>query len=127
MAGITNYLATKLNDHQRGVASYTMPTVWVGLTTTTSSASTPGTETTYTNYARVAAAGLLGASTAGAGVNSSTIPFATCGVTGATIAGWATYDASSGGNQLEFGTCSLVVSSGITPQFANGALSQSIG
>jgi hypothetical protein len=118
MAAVSTYLANKVIDHIRGVTSYTMPTVYMALTTTTSSAGTPGTETTYTNYARVALSGTLGAASSASGTNTSAITFPACGVTGATIVGWATYDASSAGNMLEFGTLTYTASNGNTPSFA---------
>jgi hypothetical protein len=84
-------------------------------------------ETTYTNYARVAVARSTGwnAASGGATANAATISFAQCGVTGATLTHVATGTASSGaGNVWHQGAlnASLAVSSGITPQFAGGAL-----
>lgn len=85
-------------------------------------------ETSYTNYVRVAVA------RSGAGwtvatntvTNAAAVTFAACGVTGATITNFGVGTASSGAGVLLFsGTCSLVVSSGITPAFAIGALSNS--
>lgn len=127
MAGMSLYLANKLLDHYRGVTAYTMPVPYVALTTTASNATTAGTETTYTNYTRVAMAGTQAAASAGSGTNNAPISFPQGGATGATIVGWATFDAPTGGNLLEFGSCSLAVSSGITPQFANGQLTHTLG
>lgn len=85
-------------------------------------------ETAYTNYARIAVA------RSGAGwtvstntvTNAAAVTFAACGVTGATITHFGVGTATSGAGVLLFsGTCSLVVSSGITPQFAIGQLSNS--
>ncbi|HTJ88883.1 MAG TPA: hypothetical protein VL356_01705 [Acidocella sp.] len=121
MAALSTYLANKLIDHIRGVASYTMPTVYLGLATTTPTASTPGTEPTYTGYARVPLAGLLAAASAESGSNSSVINFGTDTSGSATIVAFQTWDAATGGNMLEFAPCSLSVSTGITPQFAVGA------
>jgi hypothetical protein len=121
MAALSTYLADKLLDHYRGLTSYSMPTVWMALTTTASSAGTPGTEAAYTGYARVALSGTEGAASAGSATNSSPISFAPCTGGTATIVGFATFDAVTAGNMLEFGTCSLSVSSGITPSFAAGA------
>lgn len=117
MAAVSTYLSDKMLDHIRGVSSYTMPTVWMGLSTTTSSAGTPGTEAAYTGYARVATAGLLSAASAGSGTNSSAIPFPACTGGTSTIVGFYTWDASTGGNMLEFGSASLSVSTGIVPSF----------
>jgi len=82
-------------------------------------------ETTYTNYARVAVARSgAGWTVAGANVsNAAIVAFPACGVTGATITHFGVgTDAAGAGTLLFSGTCSLVVSSGITPQFAIGAL-----
>lgn len=83
-------------------------------------------ETAYTNYARVAvvrSAGgwtLVGSDTI---QNAALVAFPTCGVTGATITHFAIGTASSGaGSIIAVGTCSLVVSANITPQFEAGAL-----
>lgn len=85
-------------------------------------------ETAYTNYARVAVA------RSGAGwtvstntvTNAAAVTFPACGVTGATITHFGVGTATSGAGVLLFsGTCSLVVSAGITPAFAIGALSNS--
>lgn len=84
-------------------------------------------ETAYTNYARVAVA------RSGAGWSRSTstisnvaaVTFATCGATGATITHFGIGTASSGAGVLLYKgalTSSLVVGSGVTPQFAAGAL-----
>jgi hypothetical protein len=82
-------------------------------------------ESAYTNYARVAVA------RSGAGwtvsdsnvSNAAAVDFPACGGTGSTITHFGIGTASSGAGVLLFsGTCSLVVSSGITPSFAIGAL-----
>jgi hypothetical protein len=84
-------------------------------------------ETVYTNYARQAAARSTGwnAASGGATQNAATISFPQCGVTGATLTHVATGTAVSGvGTVWHYGALnsSLIVSSGITPQFAAGAL-----
>ena len=82
-------------------------------------------ETAYTNYARVAVArSSAGWTISGNSVsNAAIVAFPACGVTGATITHFGIVETSSGAGALHFsGTCSLVVSSGITPQFAIGAL-----
>jgi hypothetical protein len=122
MAAVSTYLANKLLDHMRGVASYTMPTVYCALCTTTPTAGTPGTEATYTGYARVATSGLMAAASAGAGSNGSVITFGACTGGSSAVVAFQTYDALTAGNPLEFGPCSLAVSSGITPSFAIGVL-----
>lgn len=121
MAAFSTYLANKLIDHMRGLTSYTMPTVYMALTTTASGVGAAGTEATYTGYGRVALSGTLSAAASSSGTNSSAITFNPCTAGTSTVVGFATFDASSGGNMLEFGSCSLSVSAGITPQFAAGA------
>ncbi len=85
-------------------------------------------ETAYTNYDRVAVARSTGwdAASGGATANAATISFPQCGVTGATLTHVATgsADLPSAGTVFHFGALnsSLAVSSGITPQFAAGAL-----
>jgi len=84
-------------------------------------------ETVYTNYARQAVARPAGwdAASGGATANTATISFPQSGVTGATITHVGTGTAVSGaGTVWHFGALnsSLAVSSGITPQFAAGAL-----
>ncbi len=82
-------------------------------------------ETAYTNYARVGVNRSSAAWTVTAGVadNDAAITFPACGVTGATITNTSLGSASSGtGNRDMNGTASLVVSNGVTPSFAIGAL-----
>jgi len=82
-------------------------------------------ESAYTNYARVAVA-RSGAGWTVSGSNASNaaaVTFPPCGVTGSTITHFGVGTDSSGAGTLLFsGTCSLVVSSGITPSFAIGVL-----
>lgn len=78
---------------------------------------------TYTNYANVDVARGAGwdAASGGATANAATISFPQCGVSGNTI---THVSAGDGTNAWHFGALnsSLVVSDGITPQFAAGAL-----
>lgn len=82
-------------------------------------------ETAYTNYARVSVARSTSAWSVASGVadNDAAITFAQCGVTGATLTHFGVgSDASGAGNRFLNGTSSLVVSNGVTPSFAAGAL-----
>lgn len=82
-------------------------------------------ETSYTNYARVAIArsGAGWTVSGNSASNAAIVSFPACGVTGATITHFGIVETSSGAGALHFsGTCSLVVSNGVTPQFAIGAL-----
>jgi len=86
-------------------------------------------ETDYTNYARVGKARSASEWSVASGVadNDNIIEFATCGATGATITHFGLgFAASSTGSRDINGTASLVVSNGITPQFAAGALDTSM-
>lgn len=84
-------------------------------------------ETAYTNYLRQAIARSTGwdAASGGATQNAATISFPQCGASGATLTHVSTGVASGGATAVwHYGALnsSLVVSSGITPQFAAGAL-----
>jgi hypothetical protein len=87
-------------------------------------------ESAYTNYARVSVARSTAGWTVASGVadNDSAITFALCGVTGSTVTHVGIgSDTSGAGNRFMNGTASLVVSAGVTPQFAAGALDISLG
>lgn len=85
-------------------------------------------ETAYTNYARLAVARTSGGWTiSGSSVsNAAVATFAQCGATGATITHFGIGQNASGAGVLHFsgalGT-PVVVSSGVTPEFAIGQLS----
>lgn len=84
-------------------------------------------ETAYTNYARISVARSTAGWTASGNTvdNDAAITFATCGASGATLTDFGIgSDVSGAGNLFLYGalTASLIVSSGITPSFAIGAL-----
>ncbi len=86
-------------------------------------------ESAYTNYARVSVARSTAGWTVASGVadNDAAITFPACGVTGSTIAyNGIGSDSSGAGNLFISGTASLVVSNGVTPSFAIGALDVSL-
>jgi hypothetical protein len=122
MAGFSTYLQQKVLDHVNGKTSYTMPTTYVALFTANPTDAGGGTEAAYTGYARVATSGLWNAASGTSATNSGAVTFGACTAGSSTVTGFGLYDASSAGNLLYWGTCSLSVSSGITPQFAAGAL-----
>jgi len=128
VASLSTYLADALINHSNGVTAYTMPTVYVGLVTTASSASAQGTEAAYTGYARVALASLMGSASGESASNTSAVTFPACTGGTSTIVGFILADSatSGAGNLLKFGTCSLSVSSGITPSFPIGDLTTSM-
>ena len=124
------YRATAWANVADNAASSPFTNVYVSMHTANLTAGT-GTqtdqETAYTNYARQAVARSTGwdAASGGASANSATINFPQCGVTGATLTHVATGTAVSGaGTVWHYGAlnASLIISSGITPQFAAGAL-----
>ena len=107
MSTFTTYLDNALIAHALGKTSYTMPTVYVGLSTSTPAVGGTGvTEPTIgTNgYARVATSGLWGAASSGNITNSSAITFPA--PTGSWSASTCTYlvfyDAATAGNLLMF-------------------------
>jgi hypothetical protein len=86
-------------------------------------------ESAYTNYARVSVVRSTSGWTVTSGVadNDAAITFPACGVTGSTITNVGIgSDSSSTGNLFLVGTASLVVSNGVTPSFAIGALDTSL-
>lgn len=86
-------------------------------------------ESAYTNYARVAVARSTAGWTVASGVadNDAAITFPACGVTGSTITHFGIGSATSGAGTRDLnGTASLVVSNGVTPAFAIGALDVSL-
>lgn len=86
-------------------------------------------ETAYTDYARVSVArSTSGWTVTGASAtNDGAITFPVCGASGATITHFGIgSDASGAGNLFLKGTCSLVVSTGVTPAFAIGQLTATL-
>lgn len=84
-------------------------------------------ETSYTNYARVAVARTAGgwAVVANNASNAGTVSFPTCGASGATLTHFGIGTDSSGAGNLLFSgalTSSLVASNGVTPAFSAGQL-----
>lgn len=124
------YSATAWANVADNAAASPLTNVYVALHTADLTAGTnqqSQNETAYTNYARVAVARSTGwdAAAGGATANDATISFAQCGVTGATLTHVSTGVGSSGTTAVwHYGALnsSLAVSSGITPQFAAGAL-----
>lgn len=123
---LSTYLANKLLDHINGKTAFTMPTVygalWVGSPTVTG---TGGAEGAWTGAARVALPGASwNAASAAAATTSAAINFAakTAG-TDVTVTHFATWDASTGGNMLQFfalGTPQLI-SNGSVPAVPAGS------
>jgi hypothetical protein len=124
------YRATAWANVADNAASAPLTNVYTGLHIGNLTAATnqqSENEAAYTNYARQAGARSTGwdAASGGATANAATISFPQCGVTGATLTHVSTGVGSSGTSAVwHYGAlnASLAVSSGITPQFAAGAL-----
>lgn len=128
MPGYTATLDKRVLEHVTGKTTLAAQTPFVALFTTnpTDASGAGAVETTYTNYTRVACSGATWATatgtTSGSITTATAVSFPACGTTGATIVGWGIYDANTAGTLLFYGTSSLAVSNGITPQFAAGQL-----
>lgn len=86
-------------------------------------------ESAYTDYARVGVARSTAGWTVASGVadNDAAITFPICGATGSSVTNFGIGSASSGAGNLDLsGTSTLTVSTGVTPQFAAGALDVSL-
>ncbi len=130
---LENAAAANIGDASGLQPSATAGSVYVSLHTAdpgdTAGTGQTQSESAYTNYARVAVARSTSGWTVASGVgdNDSAITFPACGVTGSTVTHCGLGSASSGtGNRDMNGTASLVVSNGVTPQFAVGALDISL-
>lgn len=124
------YRATAWANVADNASSSPLTNTYVALHTADLTASTnqqSQNETSYTDYARQAVARSTGwnAASGGATSNAATISFPQCGATGATLTHVSTGVGVSGTTAVwHYGAlnASLAVSSGITPQFAAGAL-----
>lgn len=125
---LTTYLGNKLLDHAVGKTSFTMPDVFLALFKTSPGVSGSGTECAYTGYARVDVTGAdFNAASALSSTNANTITFGTkTAGTDETVGYWATYDASTAGNMLEFGafSSSKTITNGDTPKINAGQLTR---
>ena len=109
---LSYYASDKLIDHLTGKTAYTMPTVYVGLSSTTPTVSgTNITEPSSGSYARVATTGSTwNAAASGSTTNALTITFPTATadwLAQAPLTDIVLYDASTSGNFLGFGATSV--------------------
>jgi hypothetical protein len=125
----TTYLANKLLEHQTGKTAFTMPTVYVGLSTTTPTVGgTNITEPVGGAYARVTtSAATWAAAASGSIANAAAITFPAASAdwaAGANLTYGLLYDAPTAGNLLGFGalTTAKNVLNGDTASIAIGAL-----
>lgn len=108
--------------------SATAGNLYIALFTADPSDSAAGTETVYTNYARQAVVRSASGWTVSGNncSNAALVTFPTCGATGATLTSFAVCKADVEGvdDAIYWGTLTapLVVSNGITPEFAIGDL-----
>ena len=123
-----NMAVSGIGDSSGILGSSTAGNLAVALFTTNPSDSTTGTETSYTNYNRinVARSSVGWTVTAGQASNAAAITFAQCGAVGATLTGFGVMKSATTGADdcIYWGAlgANLTVSSGITPEFAIGAL-----
>lgn len=108
----TTFLANRLLDHQVGKTSYTMPSVWIGLSSTTPNLAGGNiTEPSTGGYARQATTGATWA-TAAAGANSNAVAITWTSASadylaGANLTHGVLYDAATGGNVLAYGALTV--------------------
>lgn len=87
-------------------------------------------EASYTGYARIAAAANFAAASAGSSASNAAFNFGTNTGAAQNVIGWATFDALTVGNLLEFGLLTSSpyikqIATNDTPSFASGALTRS--
>lgn len=117
------YLRNKLLDHMHGKAAFTMPTVYLGYSTTAPNASDGNvTEPTGNGYARVQApASSWTSASAGAITNSADIVFPTASGSWGTVTHVVAYDALTSGNLLwSDDITSQSVPAGVQPRIPAG-------
>lgn len=126
MGSFNDYTETKVLDHITGKASFTMPTAYVGLSTADPTDDASGlAEPSGNNYSRVTTSGSdWDAAASGATANAAALTFPEASGSWGTVTHYALFDAATSGNMLCHGTldASRVITSGITPRFAVGAL-----
>lgn len=130
---LADYLEKKLLDHFFGKASYTAPTIYVGVST-----ADPGedgatlAEPSGNSYARVqTAASDWNAATLGAGTltNANAVTFPTASGSWGTLAYVCLFDAESGGNLLWSGalTSPQAITTNQVLRFAAAAITATLG
>lgn len=129
----STYLANKLIDHQLGKTSFTMPTVYVALSSTTPTlAGGNVTEPSGGSYARVTTTGATwNAAASGSATNAAaiTFPAATADwVSGSNLTYGVLFDAATDGNCLGYGVLTVAknVLEGDTASIAIGGLTVTI-
>lgn len=140
MAAMSNYLENRLIDHLFRAQTLAAPaTLYIGLTTSASGDTGPGTEVSGGNYSRVAVTSSLAnwagtqsagstvasSGTSGTTTNNAAITFPTPSADWGVVTGFAIYDAASAGNMLIYGSlgASKTINNGDAVQFNAGVLS----
>jgi hypothetical protein len=108
----STYLANKLLEHQLGKTAFTMPTVYVAMSSTTPTLTgTNVTEPSTGGYTRVATSGATwGTAAAGSITNATAITWPAASadyLAGANLTYGALYDAITAGNFLGFGVITV--------------------
>lgn len=129
MAGFTDYTETKILNHLRGAAAWSMPAgLYVGLFTTAPTDAGGGTEATTTIRPAGRPQASFGAPDAGTTMiaNDQIVDFGAAAGQ-ATVTHFAIFDATTGGNMLAYGqlTAPLTPTAGIGVSFAVGQLTVS--
>ncbi len=123
---LSNYAENKILDHLIGKTSFTMPTVYVGLSTANPGETASGlAEPSGGSYARVATTGAdWAAASSGSNSNAQELAFTTATGAWGTITHFALFDDLTGGNMLVYGalTQAKAVISGDTPKFDVGSM-----
>ena len=123
---LSNYTENKVLDHLTGKTSFTMPTVYAGLSTANPGETASGlAEPSTGSYARVATTGATWAAAAsGSTSNAAEIAFPTATGAWGTLTHFALFDALTTGNMLWYGslTQSKAIVSGDTAKFEIGSL-----
>ena len=131
MGSFGDYAENKILDHVLGKTAFTMPTVYVALSTADPTDDASGiAEPSGNAYARVATEGATwNASSGGASSNASAITFPTATGSWGTITHFALYDASTSGNMIAHGALSTskAVATNDTPEFKAGELDVTLG
>ena len=130
MGSLSNYAENKILDHLTGKTSYTMPTIYVALSTT--DPREPGSGTTDpsgNNHSRVTTSGSTWNSASnGSTTNNTDITFPTASGSWGTVQYGALYDAANNGNMIAYGTLnpSKTVGDGDVFKILAGNLNKSI-
>lgn len=124
----TNFERNRILDVRYGDGAYSPPaTVYCGLFSAAPTVSTPGTELSGGSYARVAVtndATNFPDAVAGSKSNGTAITFPTASAPQGTATHFGWFNASSGGNLLDFAplTTPKLIGTGDTPEFGVGQL-----